>query len=429
MELSAQEDTDINDLSKDFMRMIREVYRNKGLSEELIDKKAVQKIFNTLWRGVEEGYNTVTDFESPNTKMLQALKNNVWEFSIAKNYSDLVAINNKLIDDSGNLRNWNDFKRAVEPITGRSIRYLKTEYRTAVSSATMAAKWKKLQQNKHLMPYAKFFVINDGHTTDICLPLDGVVVPVDSPILKQYFPPNHWNCRTNVAGTRYETPTPKDKIHLPIIPDNFKTNVGITGRIFAPNHSYPIVLLTIVGRNKLEKLKYQLATQDTFYITRHTTKEGGRLRENIHTDKSDYATNFHIGKLITEYEKDGIINLLPHSFEIGVKNPELQVREIIGDITNRKGSVKNFVGNSFKVKLNEGGQLFELDKTFLALNFKQITKLSNKEFKAIVHDVYYRMKHYKTVEFIYIIYNNKVLKIGRDLKFEEIRNLLKPLKP
>lgn len=433
LQLSAKEDDYINDLSEVFMRMVRKVYRSKGLSEELIDKNAIQDIFNVLWNGVQRGFGDVeTDFENPNEKMIQALKNNVWEFSIAKNHNDLIAINNMLVDDKGNLRNWNDFKRAVEPITGRSIRYLKTEYRTAVSSATMVAKWQKLQAEKHIIPYAKFFVVNDPHTTDICRPLDGVVVPIDHPILKQYFPPNHWNCRTNVVGTRYDKPTPEEKIKLPIIPDRFMTNVGIAGKIFKEDHTYTKQLLSVISRNQLETIKYELAKQDDFYIVRHTTKDGGQLRENIHTDKSDYIANFHIGKLITEYEKDGIIDLLPHSFEIGVKNPELRVREIIGDITNRSGNVKNFISNSFSNKLKKNGQLVKLDKTFLALNFGTINRLSKKEFKAILGTLFDKMKYNESVKFVYIIYNNKVIKVDRWLVIKEehdyLRKVLQPLK-
>ncbi|GIJ93825.1 hypothetical protein [Capnocytophaga stomatis] len=66
--------------------------------------------------------------------------------------------------------------------------------------------------------------------------MDKVVVSVDDPMLKHYFPPNHFNCRTTVRQLRKGVPT--ESYAVPDIPDAFKNNPGITGKVFTQKNSY-----------------------------------------------------------------------------------------------------------------------------------------------------------------------------------------------
>ncbi len=81
-----------------------------------------------------------------------------------------------------------------------------------------------------------FEVVNDKHTSDICRPLHNVIVTVDDPMLMYYFPPNHFNCRTDVRRLRHAKPT--EKYNLPQIPEAFKNNPAVSGKIFTDKHSY-----------------------------------------------------------------------------------------------------------------------------------------------------------------------------------------------
>ncbi len=55
-------------------------------------------------------------------------------------------------------------------------------------------------------------------------------------MLMYYFPPNHFNCRTDVIRLRKGTPT--EKYNLPQIPEAFKNNPAVSGKIFTDKHSY-----------------------------------------------------------------------------------------------------------------------------------------------------------------------------------------------
>lgn len=224
-----------DELARLWLEVLQYIYRMKKVPDEQINREIVALQAQTFIKPIERIFGDV-EFDSPDYVLREILKNNMWDFSVAKNYNDVVAINNLLLKEDGSLRPWHDFKNEAQKVVGRSIRYLKTEYNTVVSSAQMSGKWQAIQRDKHLFPYAQFKVIVDGHTSDICKPLHDVIVTVDDPMLMYYFPPNHFNCRTDVIRLRKGTPT--EKYNLPQIPEAFKNNPAVSGKIFTDKHSY-----------------------------------------------------------------------------------------------------------------------------------------------------------------------------------------------
>jgi SPP1 gp7 family putative phage head morphogenesis protein len=183
-----------------------------------------------------DSIDTSVDWDSPDEEFRKILKNNVWKFSVAKNHNDCIRLSNLLLDDDGKLRSWSEFKKEASKVVGDSNRYLKTEYNTIVGAAQMARLWKEIQRDKHIFPFVQFDVVMDGRTSDICSPLDKVIMAVDDPMLLIYFPPNHFNCRTTVRKLRNGVPT--KNVNYPDIPEAFKNNVGANGEIFTNENAY-----------------------------------------------------------------------------------------------------------------------------------------------------------------------------------------------
>ena len=191
-------------------------------------KELIKPIDNTFGVGI--------DYDSPDYAMREALKRNVLQFSVAKNYSDNARLNNLLLRPDGSLRPWSEFKREALFVVGESNRYLKTEYDTIVAGAQMSRLWQEIQRDKHIFPYVQLDVVMDGRTSEICSPLHGLIFEVDDPVLAYYFPPNHFNCRTMVKKLRFGKPS--DNFLLPDIPEAFQNNVGVTGEIFTEKNKY-----------------------------------------------------------------------------------------------------------------------------------------------------------------------------------------------
>lgn len=118
---------------------------------------------------------------------------------------------------------------------------MSTEYNLAVQGSIQNAKWKDLQATKDLFPYIRFDSIIDENSSNICPPLDGLVLHIDDPRLDKYMTPRHFGCRSTWDK---QTFGPKTRIQLPEIDINpmFKTNLGKSGLAFPPDHPFFIDL-------------------------------------------------------------------------------------------------------------------------------------------------------------------------------------------
>ncbi|MBX6381228.1 MAG: hypothetical protein IRZ01_11205, partial [Thermoflavifilum aggregans] len=64
-----------------------------------LDEALVNETARLLYDGVEKGYGKrliELDYDSPDFRMLTSLKNDVWQFSAAKNYQEMKAMTEAL---------------------------------------------------------------------------------------------------------------------------------------------------------------------------------------------------------------------------------------------------------------------------------------------------------------------------------------------
>ena len=220
--------------------MINQVWKDKGMPPGLINEEVTRLVAQKLWTAVTEGYGNdfpAFDWDTPDFNMLKALEENVWHFSAAKNYTELRQLSGALIGPDGKLRTKSQWMEEAFKINDRQFKqYLSAEYELAVSGSQMAGKWVDIQNDKDVFPLLAFDVVMDGRTTELCSSLNGVIVPVDHPYVKSYYPPNHFGCRTTVRKLRSGKIT--EDLPYPEIPDMFRTNLGEQGLIFPAGHAY-----------------------------------------------------------------------------------------------------------------------------------------------------------------------------------------------
>lgn len=200
-----------------------------------------------LEKGLYNGYGSTLedlDFDSVDYKLLNELRDNVYIFSGAKTYqqclqmSDLVAGSETFADFK---------KKAMGVFEEYNVNWLRTEYNTAVGQATQAAQWSDIEQDKETFPYLRYRAVMDANTSEICRPLDGITLPVNSPLWSKYAPLNHFNCRCLLEKIdKYETvrvtrKATVDKITKELdttVQPEFKMNAGKDGYVFSPKHPY-----------------------------------------------------------------------------------------------------------------------------------------------------------------------------------------------
>lgn len=228
-------------MAAELATMTRNLYDSKALPAGNMDVTVTKAITDKLWSGVEKGWGQAlpTDYDTPDALMLQRLRDNVWQFSAAKNYSQLKELGSALIGPDGKLRTWDQFKEAAYKINDKHInQWLRAEYELAVNGAQMAAQWVRIEENAATLPLLEFDAVLDGQTSPLCRSLHGTRLPVGHPFWKTYYPPNHWGCRSAVRQLASGIATPEEKIPSADIPAMFKTNLGQQGLIFPADHPY-----------------------------------------------------------------------------------------------------------------------------------------------------------------------------------------------
>lgn len=220
------------------LEIIESIFTTRGFIENIAASVFSEKLMEGLEKGYPDKWQE-TPYFGEDFNMLAALQRNVVHFSNAKDYTMQRAMLDALIDEEGKLRSWSDFRTVAYSIGNiHKDAWLRAEYEQAVSSAQMAAKWKQFVATADIFPMLRYDAIMDNHTTITCEGLNGVQLPISHWFWTQYFPPNHWGCRSNVQQTSDTETTDLNKVALPDIPDMFRTNTAQNGLLYPPGHPY-----------------------------------------------------------------------------------------------------------------------------------------------------------------------------------------------
>lgn len=236
--------------------------------------------------------------------MLNTLKANASVFAAFKHHNQISDMASKLLDESGKLRSFSAFKKAVAKITNQySNNWLRAEYNHAVGSSRMAAQWKSFEEKGGMLGY---YTIGDGRVREEHRVLHGTVLPVDDPFWDSYYPPNGWNCRCYVRWKGTDA-TPVQPKGFPPLKTMFKGNVG---KGFNPfDNTELLKRVTLKNRVDIEALLgtidngrplIELYMQDTEIELLELFKDGGYIFRHKNYDRQDYDNNLAAAIKMTE---------------------------------------------------------------------------------------------------------------------------------
>ena len=218
----------------------------KGIEDGSIDewnlpKNYYKALVEYLSKGVLEGFSATIEDLKDNV-LLQELTTNVHMFGAAKTYQEVQAMNALLVDEEGVIRSSREFNKVARELYDNwNDNWGRTEYNTAVGQSQMASKWSEIEKQKDIMGSLLYSAIVDATTSDICLPLDGMVAKVDDPIWDKVSPLNHFNCRCVLLQVNDEdTMNNSERLDQvePLMNPIFINNPGKTGEIFTKDHPY-----------------------------------------------------------------------------------------------------------------------------------------------------------------------------------------------
>ncbi|MEO7212646.1 phage minor head protein [Mucilaginibacter sp.] len=296
------------------------------------DPTLIRTYGNKLESGIIKGFGKTladVDFTTPDSKTLVSLQNNVWQFSAAKTYTQMKDMSAALVDANGKVRSFEEFRREAQQITGEQLRWLKTEYDTAIGSGQAAAQWLQIQAEKDTFPFLEYDAVLDDRTSQICIHLDGIIKAVDDPFWDTYYIPNHFGERSVIRRLREGKVTPDDEIvHPEKMAAIFKNNVGKNGWAFSPDSNYFVDAPPHVVKNATLYMP-----ENDQYVIRYKGEAGVELSVNRKTlieNKPDLPDIEKAGKALVD--KGRSVDILP---EIHAKETDLR-KALLPDVANGK---------------------------------------------------------------------------------------------
>lgn len=340
------------------------------LKGDLKESEIIQSLFDfnydQISEAVQQGYGEIR-YEKEDLLLNRELLANVAVFSAFKSYRMYGDLQTSMIDSNGNKLPFNEFRKKAQEIDASyNEEWLRAEYNLAIKQASAAKQWQSFQRDKDVYPNLKYMPSLSADPREVHRKYYGVIKPIDDAFWNNMMPPNGWGCKCWVSQTD-EKATQLEVDPISPIP-GVEGNAGKSRRVFPPNHPY------VTNMSAQEKLKIQNQLGrlwDNSAADRYVTQKIGKGKLSVHPlcDAVDLDDNLDFGSDMVE-ALGGELKVLKHSNKEGVKNPEYEWKNTVGDRTKISGSnVSNFVKNSFKDKYKKDAQLSGFDKSFLALDF------------------------------------------------------------
>lgn len=197
------------------------------------------RIFNrAAARGISEAYDekAITD------GFLEEIRHNNEVFAAFRTHSMQNAIARQMTDDKGQLKSFHQFRKDVEPLTGKYCdQWLNTEYNTAIIRAHRAADWKHFEAEKDVYPNLRWMPTTSANPDPVHARFwtQKLTLPVDDPFWDHHHPGERWGCKCTCEQTDEpvnDLGVTEDKTET--ASRGLKGNPGVTGKLFSEDHPY-----------------------------------------------------------------------------------------------------------------------------------------------------------------------------------------------
>lgn len=222
------------------------IYDAGGFDINQITDPAARKLISETVAAIQLGVDAHLPTDVPDT-LRYALEENSFIFSGFKTFHAMREIGLSLVNDKGEIKSYSDFQADVQKINATyNTNYLYAEYKHAVGTAQMAARWVGIAADgdRYLLQYR---TAQDDRVREDHALMDGITLPPSDPFWDKYYPPNGWGCRCTAVQVRRDKYAPSDPVNAMRLGDNsteaakqqiFRFNAGKTLKLFPPKHPY-----------------------------------------------------------------------------------------------------------------------------------------------------------------------------------------------
>lgn len=164
-----------------------------------------------MWREVLKTMNeasveglVASGYETHEQSFLKALRHSNEVFSAFKVHSMGSLMQERLLDEEGKLRPFDEWRKSVGGIAKHHLgSWLKTEYDTAVLRAHQAADWQEFERNRDIFPNLRWMPTTSPTPEEAHKGYwsSGLTLPIDHPFWVDNHPANRWNCKFSLEAT------------------------------------------------------------------------------------------------------------------------------------------------------------------------------------------------------------------------------------
>lgn len=245
LQLAADEDAPSVDPSV-FDAVADLIFKAGGFDINQVKDPAARKLMRETANAINRGVDAHLPTDVPDT-LRYALEENGFIFSGFKTFHAMREIGLSLVNDKGEIKSYSDFQADVLKLNAKyNTNYLYAEYKHAIGTCQMAAKWQKIEEDgdRYLLQYR---TAQDERVREEHALMDGITLPPSDPFWDKYYPPNGWGCRCTAVQVRRGKYTESDPAKAMMIGDNstaalkqqiFRFNAGKTMQLFPPKHPY-----------------------------------------------------------------------------------------------------------------------------------------------------------------------------------------------
>ena len=295
---------------------------------------------------MEKGYRQVTAKADPFLDMLRHGNAVISAFKTHRMQNDMAA---RLLDKDGKLKPFRTWMRDVKDIASHyTVRWLRTEYDTAVLRAHEAAAWRQARQEADVLPNLRWMPTTSASPDVIHKAFWSMklTLPVNHPFWKKHRPQDRWGCKCSIMQTDEPVTGLKglekaDRIKPVPGLDN---NPADDGMVFGKSHPY--ITKAYPGA---EKAVRKLLGDEADYTIIPTKK--GVLRIHSGHGKKERDENIRIGKYLVEkygYEIDLVDNPSKKKSADSYNKTLGLTQEYKVNSTPTKGSIDNLLRDAKK---------------------------------------------------------------------------------
>ena len=286
---------------------LRAIYDGMNVEDE-IQRDAFEEMLRIFNEAADEGVKASKKTPPRMETFLDQLKYNNEVFSAFKVHrmqNDMAA---RLVDENGQLKPFEKWKRDVEDIADHYCnRWLQTEYDTAVLRAHQATDWLQFEAEKDVYPNLRWMPTTSPNPDEYHKQYwrAKLTLPINHPFWKSHRPGDRWNCKCSLRQTDEPATTEAIADFKPVPPQpGLDNNPAKDGKLFSDSHPY-----YTNAYPGAEKAAEKMVNDIEHYSIIETSK--GKLRIHDGHGKHEREENIRIGKYLAEkhgYEIDLLDN-------------------------------------------------------------------------------------------------------------------------